>query len=120
MPAGGAADGEAALLESLEGDTEAGVVDAQALAQDAGRSWRADGRRWRAARTASASGSGGAAPTDRRPHQPHPCSPPAWRIASPHIEDSFRVAVLNARGGSVSVYFRARLPWWGGRGTLVA
>ena len=34
MPAVGAADGEAALLESLEGDTETSVVDAQALAQD--------------------------------------------------------------------------------------
>ena len=34
MPAVGAADGEAALLESLESDTETGVVDAQALAQD--------------------------------------------------------------------------------------
>ena len=33
MPAGGAADGEAALLESLEGETETGVVDAQALAE---------------------------------------------------------------------------------------
>ena len=33
VPAGGAADGEAALLESLEGETETGVVDAQALAQ---------------------------------------------------------------------------------------
>ena len=34
VPAVGAADGEAALLESLEGDTETSVVDAQALAQD--------------------------------------------------------------------------------------
>ena len=34
MPTVGAADGEAALLESLEGDTETSVVDAQALAQD--------------------------------------------------------------------------------------
>ena len=33
VPAGGAANGEAALLESLEGDTETGVVDAQALAE---------------------------------------------------------------------------------------
>ena len=33
MPAGGAADGKAALLESLESDTEARVVDAQALAE---------------------------------------------------------------------------------------
>ena len=31
VPAGGAADGEAALFESLEGEPEAGVVDAQAL-----------------------------------------------------------------------------------------
>ena len=29
----GATDGEAALFESLQGDAEAGVVDAQALAQ---------------------------------------------------------------------------------------
>ena len=34
MPAVGAADGEAALLKSLEGDTETSVVDAQALVQD--------------------------------------------------------------------------------------
>ena len=34
MPAGGAADGEAALFKSLESETETGVVDAQALAQD--------------------------------------------------------------------------------------
>ena len=34
VPAVGAADGEAALLERLEGDTETSVVDAQALAQD--------------------------------------------------------------------------------------
>ena len=33
MPAGGAADGEAALLESLERDPETGVVDAQELAE---------------------------------------------------------------------------------------
>ena len=33
MPAVGAADGKAALLESLESDTEACVIDAQALAQ---------------------------------------------------------------------------------------
>ena len=33
VPAGGAAGGEAALLESLEGDTEPCVVDAQALAE---------------------------------------------------------------------------------------
>ena len=33
MPAGGAADGEAALLESLEGGTETGVVDAQELTE---------------------------------------------------------------------------------------
>ena len=31
VPAGGAADGEAALFESLKGEPEAGVVDAQAL-----------------------------------------------------------------------------------------
>ena len=34
VPAVGAADGKAALLESLESDTEACVIDAQALAQD--------------------------------------------------------------------------------------
>ena len=34
MPAVGAADGDAALLESLESDTETGVVDAHVLAQD--------------------------------------------------------------------------------------
>ena len=33
MPAGGAADGEAALFKGLEGETETGVVDAQALAE---------------------------------------------------------------------------------------
>ena len=41
MPAVGAADGEAALLESLEGDTETSVVDAQALAQDGPGEWLA-------------------------------------------------------------------------------
>ena len=33
MPAVGAAEDEAALFESLEGETETGVVDAQALTQ---------------------------------------------------------------------------------------
>ena len=34
VPTGGAAHGEAALFERLEGETETGVVDPQALAQD--------------------------------------------------------------------------------------
>ena len=56
VPAVGAADGEAALLESLESDTETSVVDAQALAQDGPGEWLAGaaesgadrlGERWR-------------------------------------------------------------------------
>ena len=60
MPAGGNADGEAVLLESLEGQTETGVVDAQELAEG-GPGERLAGAEQGAARTLSASGRGGAA-----------------------------------------------------------
>ena len=41
MPAGGAAAGEALLLESFEGDAETGVVDAQELAACGPGEWLA-------------------------------------------------------------------------------
>ena len=77
MPAGGAADGEAALFESLESETETGVVDAQALAQDgpgerlAGATERGahclgERGRWGAAALSTISESGWSPPPERR------------------------------------------------------